>query len=83
MSIRPRLDNTSAGSTTMAEHHRLLGGWPSSLRVVRCLPEREDVSGLAPPEGQALDKPRWRKPRNVLAPVNSAVMLWGFEWSRR
>jgi hypothetical protein len=30
MSIRPTLGNKSAGSTTMAEHHRLLGGWLSS-----------------------------------------------------
>lgn len=49
------------------------------LRVVRCLPIRAGVSGCAEADGQALEKPRGRKPRGEPGWLLQVTLLWGFE----
>ena len=49
------------------------------LRVVRCLPIRAGVSGCAEADGQALEKPRGRKPRGEPGWLLQVIPLWGFE----
>ena len=54
--------------------------WRLTLRVVRCLPSTAGTTTRAGTIGQALDKPRWRKPRGAKIGVRGdTAMLWGFE----
>jgi hypothetical protein len=43
----------------------ILAGRPQVLRIVRLLPARAQLSSLASIDGQVLDNPRGRKPRDV------------------
>lgn len=61
-------------ATMQQKLHRVL-----LLRVVRCLPIRAGSSGSGEADGQALEKPRGRKPRGEPGWLLQAIPLWGFE----